>query len=79
MADRSEPVPHVEYYGNGTIKLKGFHLDGAMHGAWEFFRLDGSLMRSGAFDRGRQVGTWRTYDRTGHVVKETRFSDAPPD
>lgn len=25
------------------------------------------------FDRGRQVGTWRTYDRKGNVVKETRF------
>jgi antitoxin component YwqK of YwqJK toxin-antitoxin module len=79
MADRSEPIPHIEHYGNGAIKLKGFHLDGAMHGAWEFYRLDGSLMRAGAFDRGRQVGIWRTHGRTGRVVKETRFGDAPPD
>jgi hypothetical protein len=25
------------------------------------------------------VGTWRTYDRGGRVVKETRFGDAPAD
>jgi antitoxin component YwqK of YwqJK toxin-antitoxin module len=77
MADRSEPVPHVELYGNGTIKMKGFHLDGAMHGAWEFFRTDGSVMRSGTFDRGGQVGTWRTFDRAGRLVKETDFGRLP--
>jgi hypothetical protein len=44
-----------------------------MHGAWEFFRTDGSLMRSGLFERGRQVGPWRTFDRGGRLVKETTF------
>jgi antitoxin component YwqK of YwqJK toxin-antitoxin module len=71
----SDGVPHLERYGDGTVKLRGAHLGGEMHGPWEFYRRDGSLMRSGAFDRGRQVGTWRTYDRTGAVVKETRFTE----
>jgi antitoxin component YwqK of YwqJK toxin-antitoxin module len=44
-----------------------------MHGEWEFFRKDGSRMRSGLLDRGEQIGVWRTYDRSGKVVKETRF------
>jgi antitoxin component YwqK of YwqJK toxin-antitoxin module len=73
VADASRAIPHVEHYGNGKVKLKGAHLDSEMHGAWEFYRLDGSLMRSGEFDRGKQIGTWRTYDRAGKVVKETRF------
>jgi hypothetical protein len=30
-------------------------------------------MRTGEFDRGKQVGTWRTLDRSGKVVKETDF------
>jgi antitoxin component YwqK of YwqJK toxin-antitoxin module len=68
-----EPVAHTEHYDNGGVKLRGFHLDGEMHGAWSFFRRDGSLMREGEFDRGRQVGTWRTFDRGGAVVKETSF------
>ena len=66
-------VPHVEHYGNGNVKLNGAHLDGEMHGPWAFSRLDGSLMRTGSFDRGKQIGTWRTYDRDGKVVKETEF------
>jgi antitoxin component YwqK of YwqJK toxin-antitoxin module len=73
MNARSTPIPHVEHYGNGTIKLRGSHLDGEMHGDWEFFRRDGSTMRAGSFDRGRQIGVWKTFDRTGQVVKETDF------
>jgi len=69
----SEPVPHLERYPNGGVKMKGSHLDGEMHGAWEFYRTDGSLMRSGEFDRGKQIGVWRTFERSGRVVKETDF------
>jgi antitoxin component YwqK of YwqJK toxin-antitoxin module len=73
MADTSKAVPHVEHYANGNVKLKGAHLGGEMHGDWEFFRTDGSMMRSGRFDRGKQIGTRRTYNRAGRVVKETEF------
>jgi antitoxin component YwqK of YwqJK toxin-antitoxin module len=44
-----------------------------MHGVWEFYRRDGSLMRRGEFDRGKQVGVWKTFDRSGGVVKATVF------
>ncbi|MEO6350444.1 MAG: hypothetical protein ABIP53_07315 [Candidatus Limnocylindrales bacterium] len=63
------------YYANGGVKHRGSHLGGEMHGEWEFFRLDGSMLRAGAFDRGRQIGKWRTYDRSANVVKETDFGD----
>jgi len=73
----ADPIPHEERYDNGEPKIRGAHLEGEMHGAWEFFRRDGSMMRAGSFDRGRQVGIWRTYDRSGNVVKETAFPDTP--
>ncbi|HEX7473493.1 MAG TPA: hypothetical protein VF323_10455 [Candidatus Limnocylindrales bacterium] len=76
MGERSEPVLETTHYSSGTVKERGYRLDGALHGAWEWFRLDGSLMRSGTFDRGRQVGIWRTYARSGRLVKETTFKDA---
>jgi antitoxin component YwqK of YwqJK toxin-antitoxin module len=44
-----------------------------MHGAWSWFRKDGSLMRTGHFKNGTQVGTWATWDRTGTLVKTTSF------
>ena len=73
VAKPSEPVPHVEHYATGAPKMKGSHLDGEMHGAWEFYRTDGTLMRAGQFDRGKQMGVWRTFERSGRVVKETDF------
>ena len=54
-------------------KHRGFTLGGQMHGEWTFYRRDGSPMRSGEFDKGQQVGTWRTFDRNGKIVKETVF------
>ena len=74
MPKASEPVPDIARYADGALQSRGFTLDGEMHGRWEFFRRDGSVMRAGEFDRGRQVGVWRTLDRTGRLVKETDFS-----
>lgn len=70
-----KPVKDTAHYANGRVKYIGFRLNGEMHGAWSFYRADGSLMRSGRFDRGKQIGTWRTFDRSGAVVKETSFDD----
>jgi len=61
------------FYENGLPRFRGEYLDGEMHGPWEFYRKDGSLMRSGEFDKGNQIGTWRTFDRTGKLVSEKRF------
>lgn len=67
-------TPETILYASGAVQARGTRLDGELHGAWEWFRLDGSLMRTGHFDRGRQTGTWRTYARSGRLVKETDFS-----
>ena len=63
------------FYDNGLPRFKGDYLDGEMHGYWEFYRKDCSLMRSGSFDFGRQVGSWKTYDRIGRLVKVTDFKN----
>jgi len=69
----STPVPRVDNYAGGQTKASGSTLDGELHGEWEWFRTDGTLMRTGEFDRGRQIGVWRTWARDGSLVKETRF------
>jgi antitoxin component YwqK of YwqJK toxin-antitoxin module len=61
------------FYDNGNPRYKGKYKDSKMHGYWEFFRKDGTLMRSGSFDLDRQVGVWTTYDQSGHPHKETDF------
>ena len=67
MPDRPEP------YDNGNRRYTGETVNGQMHGYWEFFRKDGSLMRTGSFEHGVQVGKWTTFDRDGTPVKVTDF------
>jgi len=62
------------FYDNGLPRFKGEHLDGQMHGYWEFFRKDGSLMRSGSFEKGKQIGIWKTYARDGSEVSSKLIS-----
>lgn len=60
-----------QFYDNGRLKYSGKVKDGEFHGAWSWYRRDGSLMRTGRFAAGRQVGEWTTYDRSGHPVRTT--------
>jgi uncharacterized protein YdhG (YjbR/CyaY superfamily) len=62
---------YLELYGNGVPKARGTYRQGAMQGAWQFYRRDGSLMRSGSFADGKQSGTWVTYDSSGEPYKTT--------
>jgi uncharacterized protein YdhG (YjbR/CyaY superfamily) len=53
----------LEFYDNGFLKAKGRYRDGEMHGSWQFFRRDGSLMREGKLAAGQPVGEWKTHTR----------------
>jgi hypothetical protein len=74
MTDDTGLTEAIDHYHDGRVRLTGVHLDGEMHGDWTFYRADGSVKRTGSFDRGRQVGVWNTIDRPGKVVKVTEFA-----
>ena len=71
-----EVTEHVELHGDGSVRARGPMVDGVLEGYWEWFRVDGSRMRSGWFERGEQVGEWTTYDRDGSV-KSSRTHRGP--
>ena len=61
-----------EFYRNGVLKAKGrLDAEGNLHGHWEWWRSDGSLMRTGSFRNGARTGAWLTYD--GAEVTTTRY------
>lgn len=68
---------HVQYHKDGSVWAKGPTLDGVATGYWEWFRLDGSKMRSGHFENGEPTGTWTTYDKLGQVYKVTTKKPKP--
>ncbi len=63
---------HTTYHKDGSIWAKGQLIDEKMDGYWEWFRTDGTKMRSGHFKDGKQVGEWITYDTAGKVYKVTQ-------
>ena len=64
---------YIHRHKDGTIWGKGAMLGKQMHGFWVWFRKDGSKMRSGYFNKGKQTGKWTTYDKKGNIVKVTNF------
>ncbi len=64
----------IKYHANGkTIWSKGKMKEGNPDGYWEWYRLNGTLKRSGTFNMGVPVGQWTTYDSKGEVYKMTNL------
>ena len=64
---------YVKFHNDGTIWARGTMVAGHLEGYWEWFRKSGTRMRSGYFEKGKQVGEWTTYDSKGKVYKVTRM------
>ena len=62
---------HIQNHRDGSLWARGQTLDGVATGYWEWFRRDGTRLRSGSFENGEQVGEWTTYDKNGDVYKVT--------
>tara|TARA_Y100001978_G_C23328749_1_gene261870 strand:- start:32 stop:271 length:240 start_codon:yes stop_codon:yes gene_type:complete len=65
-------VDHIECHKDGSLWAKGQKSGELCVGYWQWFRKDGTKMRSGHFDdNGEPVGEWITYDKNGEVYKVT--------
>ena len=64
---------YLEFYENGRLKAEGRYKSEKLHGKWQWYRKDGTKLRSGEFKLGEQVGNWITYDKFGKPYKTTKF------
>lgn len=63
----------IKYHANGKTRWsKGKVVDGQPNDYWEWYRQDGTLKRSGHFDKGEPVGEWTTYDAKGEPYKTSK-------
>jgi antitoxin component YwqK of YwqJK toxin-antitoxin module len=69
VADGVTTVFHAD---DETPAARGRFVDGEMDGYWEWYRLDGTMKRSGHFARGEAVGEWVTYAAGGIPYKVTQ-------
>ena len=65
------------FHSDGTLHARGPMVGTFLHGFWEWFRKDGSRLRSGYFENGVQTGPWTTYDKTGAAYKVTVMKPKP--
>ena len=63
----------IKYHNDGSLWAKGTMVNERPDGYFEWFRKDGTKMRSGYFKAGMQVGEWTTYDKKGKIYKVTRM------
>ncbi len=63
----------IKYHANGTtVWSKGKMVDSQPEGYWEWYRPNGTIKRSGFFDKGKPVGEWITYNDSGEKHKTTQ-------
>lgn len=68
----SAPKKYTHRHKDGTVWATGEKTGVIMTGYWEWFRKDGTIMRSGSFNEtGEQTGAWTTYDKAGNLFKVT--------
>ncbi len=75
--ERRRGTPFRKLHADGTLWAKGQTVDDKPTGYWEWFRKDGTRLRSGTFREGVQIGEWTTYDRKGEVFKVTLMKPKP--
>ena len=70
---RARTKPFVQYHKDGSVWARGQTIEDVPTGYWEWFRKDGTKLRSGTFENGQQSGEWTTYDKNGDVYKVTQM------
>lgn len=64
----------IKYHAKGsTVWSKGKMVNDNPDGYWEWYRPDGTLKRSGYFDKGEPIGEWITYNSEGKKHKVTNY------
>jgi antitoxin component YwqK of YwqJK toxin-antitoxin module len=76
--DNDADGDRVILHRDGSVRARGRMNGDTMVGYWEWYRLDGTVLRSGSFVDGEQAGDWTTYDSSGQPKKVTRMRPKRP-
>ena len=68
IPEYSNMVDHIEYYGNGQIKIKGFIKNKEKHSLWSYYDREGHLLVERYFSYGKPSNIWIWYDHDSHGI-----------
>ena len=74
---RASEREHAVYHKDGSVWVRGKTAGGMPAGYWEWFRKDGTKLRSGHFENGEHAGEWITHDRQEVKCKVTNIKPKP--
>ncbi|MDP3410043.1 toxin-antitoxin system YwqK family antitoxin [Bosea sp. (in: a-proteobacteria)] len=72
----ADAIPFEKLHKDGSLWARGQTVDDVPTGYWEWFRKDGTKLRSGHFQKGQQIGEWTTYDARGEPYKVTQMRNS---
>ena len=72
----NELKPHIEYYSNGDVWIKGqLNSKGQREGLWEFFYLNGNIKWRTSYKGGKKDGIQTFYDEQGNITETRHWKD----
>ena len=72
----NELIPHIEYYDNGNVSMKGQkNSKGQREGIWELFYENGNIERRTPYKEGKRDGIEECFDEQGNIIKTQLWKD----
>jgi antitoxin component YwqK of YwqJK toxin-antitoxin module len=61
------------FYQNGEIESEGYFVNDMPDGRWIWNYPDGKKKEEGYYNKGKRIGLWYGYDKTGNIVFENNY------
>ena len=72
----SNMIKYLEYYGNGKIKIEGYHKNNKKHSLWRYYDREGHLLVERYFSYGKPSNIWIWYDHhSDEIVDYTIYKN----
>jgi antitoxin component YwqK of YwqJK toxin-antitoxin module len=72
----NELTPHIEYYDNGNVCIKGQkNSSGQQEGIWELFYPNGNISLRTPYKEGKRDGIQEDFDGHGNIIETTLWKN----
>ena len=62
--------PFTMWYPDGKVKMRGQYKEGGKDGKSTIFHMNGAKWREQWHEKGKAVGTWKTWNEAGELIEE---------
>jgi antitoxin component YwqK of YwqJK toxin-antitoxin module len=74
----SREGPWLQYFDDGTLRLKGHYQGNLLNGPYEVYTADSTLVMRGLYSKGNSTGLWSYFDEQGELLYELEYENGNP-